>query len=239
MISVEQCQQEELPMGLPSAPLRPAILCQPNLPLPLHGVNPRSILGQGWWKKARTEAISRMGGLCEACGSGPEKESHKGRPWLEGHEIYKFSYPTGRLVFHGVTPLCHYCHNFIHIGRLGCIAGREKTWEEVCEILEHGFRVIGESNASRGDKPRMKVFPGSIDLARHENVRARTFGAVSYVIPETPVKWEEWRMEIAGNLYGPVHASRVAWSKAYGRGASASTTGSIFEKFQALEVRGS
>ena len=214
-----QSRQEELLIDLPKSPLRPAILCQPNLPLPLHGVNPRSILGQGWWRKARIEAISRMGGLCEACGSGPEKESHKGRPWLEGHEIYKFSYSTGRLVFHGVTPLCHYCHNFIHSGRLGCIAGEEKTWQEVREILEHGFRVISAANANlvaRGDKPTMKVFPGSIDLARHKNVRARTFGAVAYAIPETTIKWEDWRMEISGNLYGPVRASKSEWSRAYG-----------------------
>lgn len=216
MVIGEQCRQEELLIDLPPAPLRPAILCQPNLPLPLHGVNPRSILGQGWWRKAKADAASRMGGLCEACGSGPEKESHKGRPWLEGHEIYKISYSSGRIVFYGVTPLCHYCHNFVHSGRLGCIAGEEKTWGEVREILEHGFRIISSANSARGAKPPMKVFPGSIELALHENVRARTFGVVSYVIPETTVKWEDWRMEISGNLYGPVHASRGAWSKAYG-----------------------
>lgn len=211
-----QCCQGELPISLPLAPLRPAILCQPNIPLPLHGVNPRSILGQGWWRKAKADAVSRMGGRCEACGSGPEKESHKGRPWLEGHEIYKTSYSSGRLVFHGVTPLCHYCHNFVHSGRLGCIAGNEKTWAEVREILEHGFRVISTANSIRRAKAPMKVFPGSIDLARHENVRARTFGAVPYVIPESMVKWEDWRMEILGNAYDPVHGSRNDWAMAYG-----------------------
>lgn len=212
----EQSRQEELPLNLSIVPLRPSILCQPNIPLPLHGVNPRSILGQGWWRKARAEAVSRMGGLCEACGSGPEKESHKGRPWLEGHEIYKTSYSSGRLVFYGVTPLCHYCHNFIHSGRLGCVAGDEKSWEEVREILEHGFRLISETNSSRGGNPPMKVFPGSIELSHHGNIRAKTFGAVPYAIPETTIKWEDWRMEILGNLHGPVHTSRGAWSRAYG-----------------------
>lgn len=41
--------------------LKPEILCQPNVPTPLHGMAPRVVFGESWWNmKYRQDAIIRI-----------------------------------------------------------------------------------------------------------------------------------------------------------------------------------
>lgn len=36
--------------------LKPEILCQPNVPTPLHGMAPRVVFGESWWNMKRQAA---------------------------------------------------------------------------------------------------------------------------------------------------------------------------------------
>lgn len=117
--------------------LKPEILCHPHIPKPLHGVAPRAIKGQTWWDKTRQEAYRSTDYHCVACGV--HKHEAKKHKWLEAHEFWNIDYNTGVCEVKSIEPLCHYCHNFIHSGRLSMIVGKEKSKQEVIDILEHGF----------------------------------------------------------------------------------------------------
>jgi hypothetical protein len=95
--------------------MKPEILTHPNIPKPLHGLNPRSILGIEWWDKVRYEAQKRNNFKCFACGIDKYETKEK---WLEGHEYWNIDYKTGKCEVVSIEPLCHKCHNFIHSGRL-------------------------------------------------------------------------------------------------------------------------
>lgn len=89
--------------------LRPELLTHPNIPKPVHGVNPRTLKGKAWWDETRREAYARNNGCCWACGTW-------GR--LEAHESYDIFYYAGIIVLREVVALCEDCHSFIHSGRL-------------------------------------------------------------------------------------------------------------------------
>lgn len=168
---------------------RPDLLSLPNLPKPLHGIAPRTIKGQAWWNKIREEAYQSTDYHCLACGV--SKEEAKGHKWLEAHEVWETDYKKGITKVIDIVPLCHYCHNFIHSGRLSKILGQEKSEKEVKEILEHGFKILSHN--------KLQCFPGTLELA--ENIGAKTYKVTAYEHPKTKVKWENWKLIFEGKEY--------------------------------------
>lgn len=112
------------------------LLRHPTIPMPLHGVNPRSIWGSEWWDVIRRQAYAKYRHRCWACG--------KGKIVLEGHENYRFDYRAGIAEFLGVVALCHYCHSFIHSGLLEILVQQRKiSRQKKAAILKHGRKVLG------------------------------------------------------------------------------------------------
>ena len=186
--------------------LKPEILSHPNIPKPLHGLNPRTIKGQEWWDVTRREAYARTNFHCVACGV--HKNDAKKHRWLEAHEYFDIDYKTGRCEVISIEPLCHYCHNFIHSGRLQMIMGKDKSQQEVIDILEHGFGVLAEHD--------LKAFPGTIDFA--EDVNANTFGVRPYRLwGNEALPWNSWRLVLDGEEYKPLHDSYDGWYRHYNR----------------------
>jgi hypothetical protein len=213
--TIEFVPQEERPAQIPWAP-EPSILTQPNIPKPLHNVNPRSILGDAWWETQKDQAKRRTGNRCGACGAGPRQSELKGLPRLECHEVYDFDYKRGRVTFQKVVPLCHYCHNFIHSGRLTMIAGKEKSWAEVKAILEHGFSVLAEANKARPAGAKcFQAFPVATSLAIDAD--AKKFNIRPAPMPETEVPWENWRMIILGQEHPPFFKTYQEWFRHWKR----------------------
>lgn len=187
----------------PELELKPEILTQPNVPKPLHGVAPRTIMGQEWWDKTRKEVYASTDFHCKACGVA--KANAKGPKWLEAHEFWEIDYDNGSASISEIYPLCHYCHNFIHSGRLTEIVDIEKSENEVKDILEHGFNVLAKAG--------LKGNPVTFELA--ERVGAKTYGVEAYEAQESPVEWGDWYLEFNGAKHHSKFKDIEAWREHY------------------------
>lgn len=164
--------------------VEPSILCHPNIPKPLHGVNPRTIYGKEWWDKERQIAYASNNYHCLACGV--FKYEAMFHEWLEAHEFYLFDYPLGRVTFDHLVPLCHACHNYIHDGRMEMLLDAGEMTEDKYErIMRHGNRVIKKYNL----------------VNERENRHNHQISA----------SWADWRMIVDGIEYGPSTSSFDDW----------------------------
>lgn len=169
--------------------LRPEVLLLPQIPKPLHGVAPRAVLGSKWWDKTRYAAYATTKNHCIACGV--HKSAAKGPKWMEAHEIYRTDYKVGRTYYIEAVPLCHYCHNFIHTGRLEHLLEKGQiTHRKFTSVIQHGERLLGKAGLVKPDP-----YEGPF------------------------VEWSKWRLVLFGKMYGPKHKSLEAWKKFYGNKA--------------------
>jgi hypothetical protein len=135
----------------------PELLLHPQIPRAMKGLNPRTVLGNEWWQSERRKAIAKTEGHCAACGV--HKMNAEKYQWLECHEQY--DYVGKQLIYKDCVPLCHYCHAFIHRGRLKKLwADREITEKELEYILRRGLCLLKEvlaKPALERRKPRLFV----------------------------------------------------------------------------------
>jgi len=164
---------------------RPEVLLSGNIPQPLHGVNPRSILGSKWWNETRKAAYKSTFYHCVACGVA--KGDARFRQWLEGHELYEVDYLKGHMYYVETVPLCHCCHNYIHSGRLQSLLDKgEISHQKYVAIIQHGDSVLAQAGLSR-----LPPYPGPFAL------------------------WKDWRLVLFGKKYKPLYKSLEEWEKAH------------------------
>lgn len=182
----------------------PQILSQPNIPKPLHGVNPRSIMGQTAWNNVRMQVYDSFGGYCRSCGI--HKSGAKFFPRLEAHEDYKIDYKYGIMKIHRIVPLCHQCHMFIHSGRLTALLYKKEIQSHyVKSIINHGFGLAKEYG--------FKVFYVTELLGDSIGIKCPV---ESWRPPrDIHIPWSEWRMEWNGTQYPPQHESFESWYNNY------------------------
>ncbi len=167
----------------------PRLLLCPNVPKPLHGVAPREVLGAKWWDAERQAAYRSASYHCLACGVW--KHEAAGRRWLEGHELYHVDYLLGRVVYVCAVPLCHFCHNYIHSGRLQALLDRgEIHHAKYAAIIRHGDGVLARAGLRRW------VRGESVDGPR--------------IAP-----WGAWRLVVNGVEYPPKYKTFDQWQKAF------------------------
>lgn len=120
---------------------RPELLLHQLIPPPLHGLAPRVIKGQVWWDKQRKAAAAKNNDKCWACNVHKTKAKRFKR--LEGHEAYKIDSISGRCELDEIVSLCHYCHNYIHHGRLRVLIQNGTLPRYLYEeIIAHGDKII-------------------------------------------------------------------------------------------------
>lgn len=184
--------------------MKPEILTHPNIPKPLHGLNPRTIMGQEWWDAERQRVYASSDYHCVACGV--HKSMAKGPKWLEAHEFFQMDYMTGRCEVVSIEPLCHFCHNFIHSGRLQMIAGIQKTEDEVNEILEHGLMILSRHG--------LDCFAPTLDMAIARG--CKTFGVRPSRQSFSPhLGWNDFFLVLNGREYRSKFRSIDDWKKHY------------------------
>lgn len=182
----------------PSFKLKPEILTCPNIPKPLHGISPRTIMGQQWWDNKRRKVYASTNYRCVACGV--HKSNARARKCLEAHEYFNINYETGICKIKSIEPLCHFCHNFVHNGRLG-VSGDIKF---IRDVLDHGFDIVRKNN--------LAVFFNAVNLGNI--VGANTVGVKTYT-PKCSVKWLDWVLIFNGKEYRSNFKNYEEWMEFY------------------------
>lgn len=165
----------------------PFLLCHPNIPKPLHSMNPRSLMGRTWWDINRKASYEKFGYKCWACGI--HKSDAKRHQWLEAHESYVIDYKTGLVSLKEIVALCHYCHMGIHDGFLQTQVDAGKyTDEEYDEILANKEALLFKVDCS-------------------------LFRSGDY---EVECPWDKWRLVISGVKFKPKFKTYAEWLEFYG-----------------------
>ncbi len=86
------------------------------------------------------------------------------------------------------------------------IMGKEKSREEIREILQHGFDLLRGSG--------LQCFPFTMDFAH--DLKVRTWDVDAYQIPISTVPWEDWRLILDGKEYPPLFKTYDEYRKHYG-----------------------
>lgn len=194
--------------------LRPDLLLHPNLPKPLHGLNPRTIKGDLWWDKVRQQAYAKNDYKCWACGV--HKSEAKFHHWLEAHEDYDFDYVKGTLQIREIVALCHACHNFIHSGRLANLHAQGKLKKDYFEeVLLHGSAVLVSAKLPLNCFAiRAEQVLNSSRVTEAFDLHFKLYDRNEF--PVSNVKWSDWRMILEGVAYKPLFESEKEWAKHYG-----------------------
>lgn len=161
----------------------PRLLLHSQIPLPMHGVNPRSVLGNAWWGREKTSVLSTQLGVCAACGE------HLLSKTLDVHECYDIDFENGRMTYVKAVGLCRKCHDFIHRRRLAELVCRHKqTMSYYKSVIDHGLDVL--ENAGLVEEFWAFDFNEAMDSA---------------------AEWSQWRLVINGKEYPPKYSSEHEW----------------------------
>lgn len=166
---------------------RPIILLHPNIPKPMHGMNPRTVMGQKWWDIEREKTAKHNNYCCWSCGV--HRQDAKYHKWLECHESYKINYAKGIMKLEELVSLCHSCHNYIHNGRMEALVAKGKMpqWK-YNRIIEHGNKIVSGIPQS--------IIPSSY---------------IGYF-----AEWKEWHLDINGKKFYSKFRNLKEWERFYG-----------------------
>jgi len=164
--------------------IRPELLCQPNIIKPLHGLNPRTLLGQGRWDIERRKAYAKNSYCCMACWI--EKSKAPFHQWLEAHEVYDIDFDTHTYKLKEIVPLCHSCHMYIHDWLLSVLHNRwEVSTTKYNRIMKHWESILKKAKIQNRGKLMM-------DMCKND---------VSQWFPEENWTRSDWGLEIDGKKY--------------------------------------
>ena len=205
--------------------VRPEILQDPHIPKPLHGLNPRTLLGQEWWDNQRFVAYKYYDYHCWACGVTAMEAKYSAL--LEAHERYKYKYRKARAEMIEVVALCKACHMFVHSG-LTCTlyVAEEITFTRMHNVIWRGTTILTDA----GMKPNpyaLFSYRMVLDLMRQqgkhvvgheESAQALKMYNLSdrHQLPKHPeLGWSKWRLVIEGKKYKSIYKNMEEWEAAY------------------------
>lgn len=193
--------------------MNPKLLTHPNIPKPLHGINPRTIMGKERWDVLRQEVYASTNYHCAACGVHKSKAFY--HKWLEAHEDYDIDYVRGIVTINKIVPLCHACHNFIHSGRLYMLFKSGEYSKKKCQhILQRGFTILAEHNLV-GFIGTYYIYGKVFDIDEDE-IFARV---LNYDFPSafSLAEWSDWRLVYEGKEYKPKFKNYDEWFDFYNK----------------------
>lgn len=215
--------------------LRP-LIAMPNIPKPLHGVNPRTLLGTPAWNRLRKACYANADDTCEICGAKPENLRHR-----HGHEVYKIDYAHGTAEFDRVFCVCSLCHlACIHTGRALTLYKQGNPLypkEFLLEGAEHAFKIIDEYNKDNPDAD-LRAYATFLDYLKCEELVGpmekliKKYNIKFYKEVEDMVNWGDWKLIIGKNEYNTPYASEDDWKKAMEEKSKQDTARMAVDRFK-------
>lgn len=198
----------------------PAILTMPNIPHPLHGMAPRTLLGEQNWDEMRRKCYQDANYICQASGlqcSGPP----------HAHELYSIDYKHQTMTFERAVCLTGELHTkFIHSGRAITMHAKGEWGHSTAQLLtvaKTGFQLIKEWNDTHPDE-QLRVFYAFLawmevkDLRRWLQPMIEQYEIKFYkpsIATTSPKTWSNWKLIIDGVEYPTPYKSIEDWKKVY------------------------
>lgn len=195
--------------------IRPEILTHPNIPKPLHGLNPRTIKGDTWWKEVRKKAYAENNFCCWACGIPKHRARFRNR--LEAHEYYEIDYAKGSAEVIEVVALCIPCHHFIHSGRqISLFQKGDIIASKLFYVMRHGMAILMKAN--------LQMHSTQADAILHLNttgiirLNEEEWSYIYECASIAPIKiapWEKWHLILEGEKHYSKFMNFDEWNKFY------------------------
>lgn len=195
-----------------------AIIAMPNIPKPLHGVAPRTLLGAATWNRMRRACYAAADMTCEICGKKLE------RGMADAHEVYDIDYEKGVATFKRTVCTCRLCHrNGIHSGR--CITLYKNgnplmSKDSLLSGAENVFTIISLYNSSHKGEP-LRCYATMLDYLKCDELRRpmeeliEKYGTKFYMEdPKKMAKWGDWKLIIGSKEYPTPYQNEDEWKEA-------------------------
>ena len=196
--------------------------------------NPRTIMGEVAWTKARKRAYYNAGYKSEISGIISATPGS-----LHAHEVYDINYVTGECTFKricAITPMEHVY--FIHSGRMLTLWKNKNplyTTKKVLEGVENGFKLINEWNKTHHRNQKLKAYQTFLEYLKQDELR----GPMEKLIEKYDIEfwgedekrmcdWGDWKLMIVKEgrkpeVYPTPYPDYAAWEEAM-KTASANDT---------------
>lgn len=198
------------------------ILTMPNVPKPLHGLAPRTIMGNTAWNYMRKKCYAAHDYKCEVCGADPKEFNQ----YCHAHELYEYDYPTGEAKFVRCVCLCPRCHIYpgVHTGRALTLYKKHDIFmskKTILEGLEQTFRLIHEYNVKHPDEKPLRLFTATLEFMTQDELCAEVLELIhKYDIKFYDIKasdtadWDDWHLLIGNKEHKTPYADYDEWQEA-------------------------
>lgn len=198
------------------------IIAMPNVPTPLHGCCPRTLLGQSTWDHIRKKCY--FDARYKSQISGDDLDGSHSDKKCNAHELYSYDYTKGTAYFERAVCISPVEHNFIHSGRMLTMYKKGNPLmpkSYLLKIVENGFRIISEWNKAHPDKKPLRAYATLVDYARTPGIAKE----VTELIEKYDIKfykedtaylprWEDWSLKIGNREYPTPYKDRDEWAEA-------------------------
>ncbi len=198
--------------------LRP-LIAMPNLPKPLHGQCPRTLLGATTWNKMRNFCYNQADNTCEICGDKPDDLRRR-----HAHEVFDIDYENGVAKFVRAFCVCSLDHlGCIHTGRAITLYKQNNPLypkEFLLEGAEKAFKTIYEYNQDHPDAG-LRAYATFLEYLKCEELKEpmeeliKKYDVKFYMEdPKKTARWGEWKLIIGNTEYPTPYADEKEWEKA-------------------------
>lgn len=197
-----------------------AILTMPNVPLPLHTLAPRTIMGQKKWDIVRKREYMRQDYTCAATGQ------VLGHGKCHLHELYSIDYAHQTAAFERYAVLDPALHTrFIHSGRAITLfeAGdKQMSRQGLLRTLEDGFALIAKYNTEHYEDEPLRVSATFLDWAKNPMLGRDVNGLIEkykmkfYTFNKKYINaknWGKWKLIYDGKEYKGKFATQEEWKE--------------------------
>lgn len=203
-----------------------ALLCMPNVPQPLHLVNPRNIMGEYQWGKVRKQIREEHNYTCQV--SGELLGTDRGAVHI--HEVYSIDWKKHTSTFERaicLDPLLH--TTIIHSGRALTLFKKNDPlmpMDKMLNGLEKGFKLISDWNREHYGEEKLRVCSVILDWAKEPRLEHRVNELIKkykikfYDFDESSINkhnWDKWRLLYNGKEYSPKFANQQEWEEYFSK----------------------